>query len=255
MNVDKAKKRSKRLPPIVKRDVVKVIEKVGLPEKKIKQAPKPKPKEEEIIVEVTVHPEIIKKPIVVKPKEIIRELVPAILPKSQIDITDEIIEEIDKDGLPLSTVVFGKERKNKYGKYSYAEKFTAVSMMLAFAHDKDGVLVPNFELMERRMSIHNTTLKRWWADRANIISDSKDIVGGLKTIVSHDLAWLILEATIQLRYRMKDRENPISDENLIKIIDRGTNKISILDGDPTRKKRVDVFHHLPVKAIPPDTAI
>lgn len=286
MNIDKAKKRSKRLPPVVKLHLPKgdvdkglipknegvvsglrptlskpVVKEIKVAERVAEREPE-SVEEEPIEVEVTIEepepePEVIlegtpKKPVKKKPKVASRNTDK--LPKKEIQIIKQVLDQLDENELPLSTVVFGSGRSSKHAGYSFDDKFTAISLMKAFADDKNGVMVPNFSRMSSLLNVNTETLSSWWTQRADVISSSQGVVSEMKTVVTYELSWLLIEAISELRKRMSEKAGKMKEESLIKIIDRVVNKLSILGGDPTQRKKVDHYFHRPVQAIAPDDA-
>lgn len=261
MNINKAKTRSKMLPPIPKKEV-RVIAR----EPEIIPEPVPEEKPVEIEVEVIIEPEVIKEPPpIVKKKKIIKPKVrkkpevkaqvPVAVPKSQIKSIKKALDELDVKELPLVDSVFGASRKSKSSGYSFDDKFTAISLMKAFAEDREGKLAPNFTRLGQLLGVQRATLSTWWSQREDIVAGSKGYVAEMKNMVIYDLSCMVAETASILRGRLRDNPDKIKDENLIRILDKMINKISILSGDPTQRQRTDHYHHLPVKAIAPDSAL
>jgi hypothetical protein len=278
MNIDKAKQRSKRLPPVPKKEV------------KVAERAKPKPIEKiPEVIEVTVEVddtekiklynaarmsptkvsvvELLKEP--VKPEPIInkkkvaerkrpdpipKKQLPAIVKDADIKTLKQVIDQMPVDELQLASSPFGASRKNGHGAYSFDDKFLAVSLMRAFCEDREGKLVPNFTRLSALLDVSKITLASWWSQRADIIAGSKGFVSEMKPIITYQLSWMVMNTASIIMERLKTNPDKEKTENLIRIMDKMINKISILNGEPGARKRVDVHHYLPVTAIAPDTA-
>jgi len=251
MNINKAKRLSKQLPPVPKKEI-KVAERVEI--KPIEVIPD----EIEVTVEVEMlNPEpkpIIKKRVVAKKKPITKKELPVIVRNADIKTLSEVVNQMDVEELQLAGSPFGSSRTNNAGPYSFDDKFMAVSLMRAFAEDKEGKLIPNFTRLAALLGVAKDTLSSWWAQRESIISGSQGAVAEMKAIVTHQLTWMIMETASIVLKRLRNNPDKEKTENLIRIMDKMTNKITILNGEPGTRKRTDVYHHLPVKAIPPDYA-
>ncbi|MEA2037964.1 MAG: hypothetical protein U9O94_10745, partial [Nanoarchaeota archaeon] len=224
--------------------------------------PKPKPKkvepvevvEEEIMVEVAVEiePEPKEKP---KPKPKPKERERIKLPGGEMQVVEDLINNIDPDDLDNTPVFqFGKNRKTKNSSYDFSDKVRAVLIMRAFSFDNNGKLVPNILGVERLTGINSKTLKAWWSQRAEIIGSSTSVVSEIQNIVLYELSLVLLKATTLIKNRLDYNGDKEKTENLIRIVDKVVNKLAIIGGMPTQRKRVDHHHHLPVQALPPADA-
>ena len=134
------------------------------------------------------------------------------------------IKEVQRD-----EVVYDDEQnilqQKGIGRYRLDDKLLVLLFLEAFQNERNGKMIPNFELVSRWFGYPSTTIQNWWASRDKIQKQKSAITDQVLEVVHLRLSSELLRMTETLS--KKDYDN-MKDNDFVNLFNTLINKIRLM---------------------------
>ena len=134
------------------------------------------------------------------------------------------IKEVQRDEVVYDDEQNILQQKGR-GRYRLDDKLLVLLFLEAFQNERNGKMIPNFELVSRWFGYPSTTIQNWWASRDKIQKQKSAITDQVLEVVHLRLSSELLRMTETLS--KKDYDN-MKDNDFVNLFNTLINKIRLM---------------------------